>query len=81
MTKEAMANETIVLLSKREIEKMRQAGRLAAELLHYLEPLVQPGVTTLELDEAAERWTQDNGARSAPLGYCLLYTSPSPRDA
>ncbi|MGD1716995.1 type I methionyl aminopeptidase [Hydrocoleum sp. CS-953] len=64
-----MATETIVLLSKREIEKMRRAGRLAAELLHHLEPLVKPGVTTLELDEEAERWTQAHGARSAPLGY------------
>ena len=53
-----METETIVLLSKREIEKMRQAGRLAARLLHHLEPLVKPGVTTLELDEEAERWTQ-----------------------
>ncbi|MGK7923367.1 MAG: type I methionyl aminopeptidase [Trichodesmium sp.] len=64
-----MATETIVLLSKREIEKMRRAGRLAAELLHYLEPFVKPGVTTLELDEKAESWTQAHGARSAPLGY------------
>ncbi|NEO57775.1 MAG: type I methionyl aminopeptidase [Okeania sp. SIO3B5] len=64
-----MATETIVLLSKREIEKMRRAGRLAAELLHYLEPFVKPGVSTLELDEEAERWTQAHGARSAPLGY------------
>mgnify|MGYP001051618934 CR=1 FL=1 len=64
-----METETIVLLSKREIEKMRQAGRLAARLLHHLEPLVKPGVTTLELDEEAERWTQAHGARSAPLGY------------
>ncbi|ABG49868.1 methionine aminopeptidase, type I [Trichodesmium erythraeum IMS101] len=64
-----METETIVLLSKREIEKMRQAGRLAARLLNHLEPLVKPGVTTLELDEEAERWTQAHGARSAPLGY------------
>ncbi len=64
-----MATETIVLLSKREIEKMRRAGRLGAELLHHLEPFVKPGVTTLVLDEEAERWTQAHGARSAPLGY------------
>lgn len=48
---------------------MRQAGRLAAELLHHLEPLVQPGVSTLELNDEAERWTQAHGAKSAPLGY------------
>lgn len=64
-----METEVITLLSKREIEKMRRAGRLAAELLHYLSKLVKPGVTTLELDDEAERWTQAHGAKSAPLGY------------
>lgn len=64
-----MGNETIVLLSSREIEKMRRAGRLAAELLDHLEPMVKPGVSTLELNDEAERWTREHGARSAPLGY------------
>jgi len=64
-----MGSETIVLLSSREIEKMRRAGALAAELLDHLAPLVQPGVSTLELDREAERWTQARGAKSAPLGY------------
>ncbi|MEO1146977.1 MAG: type I methionyl aminopeptidase [Cyanobacteria bacterium J06638_22] len=64
-----MDNETIVLLSKREIAKMREAGKLAAQLLQYLEPLVKPGVTTLELNDAAEEWTRAHGATSAPLGY------------
>jgi len=48
---------------------MRQAGRLAAALLDHLEPMVKPGVSTLELNDEAERWTQAHGARSAPLGY------------
>lgn len=48
---------------------MRQAGRLAAELLQHLEPMVKPGVSTLELNDEAERWTQAHGAKSAPLGY------------
>ncbi|MEA5620378.1 type I methionyl aminopeptidase [Cronbergia sp. UHCC 0137] len=61
--------ETIVILSQREIEKMRRAGQLAAKLLQYLEPLVKPGVTTLQLNDAAERWTKAHGAKSAPLGY------------
>lgn len=64
-----MAPERIVLLSSREIEKMRQAGRLAAKLLDHLQPMIQPGVSTLELNDEAERWTQHNGAKSAPLGY------------
>ncbi len=64
-----MGSETIVLLSNRELDKMRKAGRLAAELLHHLEPMVQPGVSTLQLNDEAERWTQAHKAKSAPLGY------------
>lgn len=64
-----MGSETIVLLSKRELDKMQKAGRLAAKLLHHLEPMVKPGVSTLELNDEAERWTQVHGAKSAPLGY------------
>ena len=61
--------DVITLLSRRELDKMRQAGRLASELLDYLEPMVKPGVSTLALDDAAEAWTQKKGAKSAPLGY------------
>ncbi|MGA7937306.1 MAG: type I methionyl aminopeptidase [Kovacikia sp.] len=64
-----MEREVITLLSKREIEKMRQAGHLAAKLLHHLSSWVTPGVSTLVLNDEAERWTQAHGAKSAPLGY------------
>ena len=64
-----MTTETIELLSSRELAKMRQAGRLAAQLLEHLEPMVKPGVTTLQLNDEAERWTKAHGAKSAPLGY------------
>lgn len=64
-----MKTETIVILSQREIEKMRRAGSLAAKLLQHLEPLVKPGVSTLQLNDEAERWTRKHGAKSAPLGY------------
>lgn len=64
-----MRTETIEILSSRELEKMRTAGRLAAQLLKHLEPMIQPGVSTLELNDEAERWTLARGATSAPLGY------------
>ncbi|WP_072622363.1 type I methionyl aminopeptidase [Spirulina major] len=64
-----MGNDRIVLLSKREIAKMREAGKLAAQLLDHLAPMVKPGISTLELNDEAERWTQAHGAISAPLGY------------
>ncbi|MFS8741450.1 type I methionyl aminopeptidase [Synechococcus sp. O70.2] len=69
MSQLAQAAQPIVLLSPRELEKMRRACRLAADLLKHLEPMVQPGVTTQELNDEAERWTRAQGARSAPLGY------------
>jgi methionyl aminopeptidase len=74
-----MDNEPIVLLSSREIEKMRQAGQLAAKLLAHLEPMIQPGVSTLALDDEAERWTQAHGAKSAPLGYPSGSDNPFPK--
>jgi methionyl aminopeptidase len=63
------SSEVITLLSSRELEKMRQACQLAAQLLDYLAPMVKPGVSTLELNDLAEDWTQQHGAKSAPLGY------------
>ena len=59
-----MGTERITLLSSREIDKMRQAGQLAAELLDYLAPMVKPGISTLELNDAAEAWTQARGAKT-----------------
>ncbi|MCL1467684.1 type I methionyl aminopeptidase [Argonema galeatum] len=64
-----MKRDMVELLSGRELDKMRQAGRLAAELLLHLEPMIKPGVSTLEVNDEAERWTKARGAKSAPLGY------------
>jgi methionyl aminopeptidase len=63
------SSEVITLLSSRELEKMRKACQLAAQLLDYLAPMVKPGASTLELNDLAEDWTQQHGAKSAPLGY------------
>ena len=39
----------IQLRSRRQIEKMREAGRLVAQTFEHLRPHVRPGVTTREL--------------------------------
>jgi methionyl aminopeptidase len=64
-----MGRERIELLSKREIEKMRKVGHMAAELLDLLGEMVKPGVSTQALNDFAEAWTTERGAISAPLGY------------
>ncbi len=48
---------------------MRRAGRLAAETLDFVLPLVRPGVSTGELDRHCEGFIRDHGATPAPLGY------------
>ncbi|MFP8833845.1 type I methionyl aminopeptidase [Hydrogenophaga sp. XSHU_21] len=51
------------------IEAMRTACRLASEVLDYLTPLVQPGVTTLEIDRLAADYMKQQGTVSATIGY------------
>ncbi len=53
-----------------EIEKMRVAGRLAAEVLEMIEPHVVPGVSTGELDRICHEYIiNDQQAVPAPLNY------------
>ena len=51
------------------IEGMRTACRLASEVLDYLTPLIQPGMTTLEIDRLAADYMKQQGTRSATIGY------------
>jgi methionyl aminopeptidase len=59
----------IIGKSKKEIEKMRAAGRLVAQVREELRRMVRPGVTTLELDAAAEKMIRDAGALPTFKGY------------
>ncbi len=60
----------IALKSKAEIEEMRVAGRMAAEVLRMIEEHVKPGITTGELDEICHRYiTGTQQAIPAPLNY------------
>ena len=61
---------SITIKTPEEIEKMRVAGRLAAEVLEFIEPYVQPGVTTNELDRLCHDYIVDEQqAVPAPLNY------------
>ncbi|WP_413284975.1 type I methionyl aminopeptidase [Vibrio sp. MA40-2] len=60
---------TIKIKTAEEIEKMRIAGKLAAEVLEMIEPFIKPGVTTEELDQICYKFIIENGAYPAPLDY------------
>jgi methionyl aminopeptidase len=56
-------------LTEEERDGIREAGRFNAELMDYLRPFVQPGITTGEIDRLAAKYTLDHGHRAAALGY------------
>ncbi|MDP2901725.1 MAG: type I methionyl aminopeptidase [Methylovulum sp.] len=61
---------SIIIKTESEIEKMRIAGKLAAEVLEMIEPYVVPGVTTNELDTLCHDYIVDvQCAIPAPLNY------------
>ena len=59
----------IIGKSKKELEKMRAAGRLVAQVREELRRMVAPGITTLELDRAAEKMIRDAGGKPTFKGY------------
>lgn len=59
----------IVCKSPSELERMRAANALVAEVLAELATMVAAGVTTRDLDQAAERLVRDGGAEPAFKGY------------
>ncbi len=68
-TNTLLRDGTIKLHRPEHFEGMRKAGRLAAETLDALVPMVKPGVTTGEIDDFVRQFTLDNGAVPATLGY------------
>src|ERR1051326_304508 len=69
----------ILCKSTAEIEKMRQSGHIVRQVLDHVRGLVAPGVTTMDLERAAEKKIKDLGAKPAFKGYydypCVLCTS------
>ncbi len=61
---------TVIIKTLEDIEKMRIAGRLAAEVLEMIGEHVVPGVTTEELDRIChDHIVNKQGAIPAPLNY------------
>ncbi|OUO56330.1 type I methionyl aminopeptidase [Candidatus Avelusimicrobium gallicola] len=52
-----------------EIQKMREAGKVTAAVLKQMTEMVKPGISTLDLDQAAEKTIRSFGATPLFLGY------------
>ena len=71
---------SITIKDAEGIAGMRQAGRLASELLDYLTPHVQPGITTNRIDQLAHDYmTQVQNTIPATLGYTPAGYTPYPK--
>lgn len=59
----------IIGKSKKELEKMRASGQLVGQVLQELRAMAQPGISTIEIDRAAEKMIRDGGALPTFKGY------------
>ena len=64
-----LTKDGIRIYEPADFDGMRRAGRLAAEILVAVAPMVEVGQTTWALDAAIERMIDDAGAKSATIGY------------
>jgi len=70
----------IVIKTPDDIERMRLAGRLAAEVLDFIAPHVRPGVATAELDRLCHDFMVNvQGTTPAPLNYAPPGYRPFPK--
>jgi methionyl aminopeptidase len=65
----SMEDRHVVLKSQREIDEMKEANRICAEILSAIKEIVRPGITTEELNRFAEEGLKGRNARSAFKGY------------
>lgn len=59
----------IIVKSPREIELMKEAGKLVAKVFETVEPLIRPGISTYEINEIAERVIYEGGGSCPCKGY------------
>jgi methionyl aminopeptidase len=59
----------IILKTAREISLMKEAGRISQEALQAAGKAVEPGVSTLELDNIVRKYIEGQGATPSFLGY------------
>ena len=71
---------TIIINSKTDIEKMRIAGKLGAEVLDYITPFVEPGITTDKINNLCHKYMlEQQNTIPAPLDYAPPGHSPFPK--
>jgi methionyl aminopeptidase len=71
-----LGKKMIIAKSRKDLDRMREAGELIAEVREAVREMIEPGITTLELNRVAEKMMRDAGAIPSFIGY-----QPSGMDA
>lgn len=60
---------SVIIKTPSQIELMREAGRILAQVHDELEKIIEPGISTLEIDQAGERLIRSYGCEPSFLNY------------
>ena len=60
---------SVSIKSEKEIARMREAGKILSEVHDRLSEIIQPGITTKELDRRATEWIRSYGCTPSFLNY------------
>lgn len=64
-----LGKRMIIAKSQKDLDKMRAVGELIAEVRETLRSMVEPGISTMDLNRAAEKMIRDAGAYPTFIGY------------
>lgn len=70
-------DRNVVIKNKEELQRMREAGYVNALALQTVRDMIRPGVTTIELDAAAEEVIRRHGGKPIFKGYPGPYPFPA----
>lgn len=59
----------VIIKTKEQIEMMKEAGEILAEVHRNIKEMIKPGVTTMEIDDLVEKILKEKGATAEQKGY------------
>ena len=59
----------IILKTQEEIEKMKEAGKILADIHKEIAKMIKPGISTMDIDDFVERYLKEKGAYPEQRGY------------
>ena len=59
----------VSIKTKKEIEQMKEACKLTAQVHEVIKKALKPGISTYELDQIAEKFIRDNGGIPSEKNY------------